>query len=264
MKFKDFDKFMRQFECLSMEAPFRNWIVLHVDGDNFHRWTKKQNLERPFDSRLREYLDEISYRIMMDMNGIFTLHQSDEMSVLLSNTSDYLGRSIPKLISKSVAIATSVGTLLTGVETKFATRVFTLPTLDSVIDYYRWRLADAVRNSLNMCVYWTLRDRDEVSGKVAARIMDGKNIAWKNEYLFKHGINFDALDGWMKRGHMLYWIRVENTILNSYTEKFENVERRELIIESPHKDERVVFTGFLRDYIENYRYQRPRLVIQSD
>ena len=253
MKLREFDVFMRQFESSSVIVPIRNWIVLHVDGDNFHRWTKEQELVRPFDKTLRQLFDKISERIMVDMGGILTLHQSDEMSILIPNTSDYLKRSVPKLVSKSVALATTTATNLMGVETLFATRVFTLPTVDSVIDYYRWRLADAVRNSLNMCVYWTLRDVDGVSGKVAASTMNGKDVGWKNEYLFERGINFDELEDWKKRGHLLYWITNKAIVMNVHTEKPEEVVRRKLIVTFSPKDERVEFVEFLKKYIVEYQ-----------
>jgi tRNA(His) guanylyltransferase len=250
MKLLDFDRLMRNFECASMTVPFRNWIVLHVDGDNFHKWTAEQKLERPFDVRLRDTFDEIAAHIMSNMEGVFAMHQSDEISVLIPCWSNYLKREVPKLISKSVALASSRMTMLSYVETMFATHIYALPTIESVLDYYRWRFEDALRNSLNMCVYWALRDIDGLSGNQAAGMMHQKSILWKNEYLFRNGINFSKVDGWAKRGRILYWAYEKMDAVNRATGEPTEVERRNLVIGVPICV-RENYIGFLREYVND-------------
>ena len=251
MRFKDFEQKMREFECQTMKVPPDNWIVLHVDGDNFHIWTVEQNIERPFSFEFRKMMNGISGYLMSNMNGLFSYNQSDEMSILLHNKTDYFNRSVPKLISKSVALASARATFINEAETKFATHLYALPTVATVIDYYRWRLSDAVRNSLNMAVYWTLRDVDNLSPAVATKQMEHKTIAWKNEYLFSKGINFNDLEEWKRRGNMFYWKEEERKGYNIQKQEEVMVSRRVLIEASPPRDERVAFVKFLTDYINN-------------
>jgi tRNA(His) guanylyltransferase len=73
-----------------------------------------------------------------------------------------------------------------------------------VIDYFRWRQADSHRNALNAHCYWVLRKNGASKGEATATVA-GRSIAEKNELLFSHGINFDSLPAWHKRGVALWW-----------------------------------------------------------
>ena len=225
MKFKEYEKKMRTFEYGNTMVPPDNWIILHIDGDNFHKWTKEMDLETPYDKGLHTIFEYLTNKLMIEMNGIFSYHQSDEINILLMNNTDYLKRSVPKLVSKSVAITSADTTIISNRETKFATRVFALPNIENVVDYYRWRLADALRNSLNSAVYWALRD-EGLSGKRATSAMNRKDKTWKHEYLFSQGINFNDLDPAQKRGYMTFVTRERRTAINRQTGNAEPYTRR--------------------------------------
>ncbi|WP_223280165.1 hypothetical protein [Nostoc sp. PA-18-2419] len=72
------------------------------------------------------------------------------------------------------------------------------------MNYFRWRHEDAHRNALNAHCYWCLR-RDRQNPTQATSMMKGLSVADKNEMLFQHGINFNQLPNWQKRGVGLYW-----------------------------------------------------------
>lgn len=69
--------------------------------------------------------------------------------------------------------------------------------------FTRWRNEDAHRNALNSHGYWCLR-RDGKEADQAATIMEGLSVAEKNELLWQHGINFNDLPNWQKRGVGIY------------------------------------------------------------
>jgi tRNA(His) 5'-end guanylyltransferase len=54
------------------------------------------------------------------------------------------------------------------------------------------------------------------------------SISAKNEYLFQHGINFNELPAWQKRGSGVYWQTLEKTGFNPKTCENIKTQRREL------------------------------------
>jgi len=73
-----------------------------------------------------------------------------------------------------------------------------------VIDYFRWRQADATRCALNGWCYWTLRKAGQTVREATAALTS-QSVGDKNELLFQHGINFNNLPAWQRRGTGLYW-----------------------------------------------------------
>ncbi len=89
------------------------------------------------------------------------------------------------------------------------------PAFDLVIDYFRWRSEDAHRNALNSHCYWCLRKDDESVAEATAAVK-GLTTAEKNELLFQHGINYNDLPRWQKRGSGLYWEEYEREAESHY------------------------------------------------
>ena len=54
------------------------------------------------------------------------------------------------------------------------------------------------------------------------------SISAKNEYLFQHGINFNELPAWQKRGSGVYWQTLEKIGFNPRTGENVKTQRREL------------------------------------
>ena len=50
-------------------------------------------------------------------------------------------------------------------------------------------------------------------------MLDGQSVAFKNELLFQHGINFNELPTWQRRGVGLYWEEYEKQGYNPIQEK---------------------------------------------
>ncbi len=85
-----------------------------------------------------------------------------------------------------------------------------------MIDYFRWRNEDAHRNALSAHCYRLLRKTGEMPGAASDALLR-LSTANKNELLFQHGVNFNDLPAWQKRGVGLYWEDYEKERHNPVT-----------------------------------------------
>jgi tRNA(His) 5'-end guanylyltransferase len=85
---------------------------------------------------------------------------------------------------------------------------------------------------------WTLRKSGCSVGQATKRL-EGQSTAFKNEWLFQHGINFNELPAWQRRGTGLYWERYEKEGFNPVTKQTITAGRRCVKIdrELPMKEE---------------------------
>src|SRR5262249_37445699 len=72
-----------------------------------------------------------------------------------------------------------------------------------VVDYFRWRQADAARCALNGWCYWTLRKAGQGIAEATASLQN-KGVDAKHELLFQAGVNFNDLPLWQRRGTGLH------------------------------------------------------------
>lgn len=130
---------------------------------------------------------------------IYAYTESDEISLLFAPEETTFGRKVRKYNSILAGEASAAFSLQLGRAAAFDCRTIPLPTAERVQDYYLWRQEDAHRNSLNSHCYWMLR-KEGMSAAEATETLRGKGVAFKNELLFSHGINYDKLPAWQKRG----------------------------------------------------------------
>ncbi|MFD1045043.1 tRNA 5'-guanylyltransferase, partial [Kibdelosporangium lantanae] len=83
-------------------------------------------------------------------------------------------------------------------------RVWMGSTSTDVIDYFLGRQSDAHRSALNGWCYWTLRKAGQ-SREQATKALEGANASAKNELLYRHGVNFNEVPTWQRRGVGLWW-----------------------------------------------------------
>jgi len=122
-----------------------------------------------------------------------------------------------------------------------------LPTIDFVIDYFRWRNEDAHRNALNAHCYWCLR-KDGKDVEEATSALVGLSVPDKNELLFQHGINFNDLPLWQKRGVGVCWEQYDKQAENPITGEKVVARRRRLRreLDLPMKD---AYSDFMRKVV---------------
>ena len=233
MNFDELDQKMRIYErSLDQIILPEIYLVARIDGRNFTRLTKDIcKFEAPFDQRFRDYMIA-TVRHLMDCGFriVYGYTESDEISLLFHRDETTFGRKVRKFTSILAGEASAVFTHAIGSVATFDCRMIPLPTLENVQDYFSWRQEDAHRNGLNAHCYWILRKLG-VSATDATNQLEGKSVSYKNELLFSHGINFDKLPSWQKRGVGIYWESYEKTGYNPITELPETAQRRRLKID---------------------------------
>ncbi len=234
MDFDTLDRQMRGFEqSLDRKMLEGIYIVARLDGHGFTRLTKKEwNLEKPFDVRFRDAMIN-TLRHLMDCGFriIYGYTQSDEISLLFHIDDSTFGRKERKLISILAAEASVTFSEQIGRHAVFDCRLVPLPNADYVVDYFRWRQEDSHRNSLNSHCYWLLRN-EGLSAANAQKQIAGLSNGDKNELLFSHGINYNNLPLWQRRGVGMYLRDEEKTGYNPKTREHIKFVRRTLYLEN--------------------------------
>jgi tRNA(His) 5'-end guanylyltransferase len=178
-----FEKQMRSLEYFhSLRLLPGAWVIIRVDGRGFSRFTESR-FDKPFDLEFHRMMVQTTSALLEGLHGIYAYTESDEISVLFAPNWDLFDRSLEKVVSISASIASSTFTHAYGNAANFDSRVWLGVNKLQVVDYFRWRQADATRCALNGWCYWTLRKADE-SARKATAMLDGQSVAFKNELLF--------------------------------------------------------------------------------
>lgn len=228
MDFDALDQKMRAFEAAQDRAvPTGTFIVARMDGRGFTKLTKDtHSFEKPFDPRFRDFMAETAKQLMdCGFQAIYGYTQSDEISILIHPQDQSFGRKTRKLISVLAGEASARFSVLLGAPAAFDARLSELPELADVLDYFRWRMEDAHRNSLNAHCYWLLR-KNGLTARAATREIEGISVKAKIEKLAAGGVDFDAIPVWQKRGLGLAWENYEKSGLNPKTGETLSVRRR--------------------------------------
>jgi tRNA(His) 5'-end guanylyltransferase len=179
------------------------WTVVRVDGRSFSRFTA-QRYAQPFDEAFHDAMTRTATAILQDLHGIYAYTESDEISVLFGPRWEMFSREVEKIVSLSAAVASATFTHIVGTPAVFDSRIWVGVDKEQVIDYFRWRQEDAARNALSAWCYWTLRKAGKRDVEATSEL-HRRSVAWKNELLFQHGINFNDLPLWQRRGTAVYF-----------------------------------------------------------
>lgn len=208
MRPDEFEDRMRALEVFhSLRLLPGAWVILRLDGRSFSRFTETR-FEKPFDGRFHDGMVQTAQAVLEDLQGLYAYTESDEISVLFPRAWDHFDRELEKAISLSASIASAALTLAFGTRVHFDSRAILAAEDEQVVDYFRWRQADASRCALNGWTYWTLRKQGQGVAQATAAL-EGKSVADKHELLFQAGTNFNDLPLWQRRGTGLYWERYE-------------------------------------------------------
>lgn len=249
MKFDELDAKMRVFETAHDVCVLPGmYMVARLDGRSFSRLTKETHpFIAPFDERFRDHMVETVCHLMScGFNVLYGYTESDEISLLFSLNEETFSRKHRKYNSILASEAASTFSLLLGTRAAFDCRICELPNREFVIDYFRWRAADACRNALNAHCYWRLRENGMTAQKAAHRL-DGMSTTDKKELLFTNGIQFSELPTWQKHGIGIYWIREDKEGHNPDTGKATITQRRRMYVDMdlPIQEEYSIFLNAL-------------------
>ncbi len=234
MKFEELEARLRIFETTHDQCvlPGIN-IVARLDGRGFTHLTRDvHHFKTPYDLHFRDMM-VATMKYLVAESGfqiIYGYTQSDEISLLLHPAETLFGRKLRKYNSILAGACSAKFSLLLNDFAGFDCRISQLPKIDDVVDYFRWRSEDAHRNALNGHCYWVLRKEGQ-SAQVATQKLAGLSIAGKNEFLFQHGINFNDLPNWQKRGIGIYWEEYEKQGWNPKTQIQMVAQRRRLAVD---------------------------------
>jgi tRNA(His) 5'-end guanylyltransferase len=187
----------------TLTAPAGMWMVVRVDGRGFSRFTEER-FDKPFDARFSRLMVETAQALLTEFGARYAYTESDEISVVLDPRHGMFGRGVEKVVSISAGVASAAFTHAAGEPAHFDSRIWIGAGTDDVVDYVSWRQADATRCALNGWCYWTLREAG-ATRQEATKLLEGTTTSDKNELLFRHGINFDDLPTWQRRGVGLWW-----------------------------------------------------------
>jgi tRNA(His) 5'-end guanylyltransferase len=240
------DRMKRHENVYRFLLPKRTYTILRV-GRAFHTWTK--GLAKPYDKQFMDCMNAAARALCEQISGAqFAYIQSDEISLLAVDfldikTEPWFDGVIQKWVSVGASIATTAFNLQVGYYQKLAlrdsfgegwlvtsardtsllggkklmnamfdARVFTIPDLVEVENYYVWRQQDAERNSVTMLAQ-AYASHKQLHGKNRAaqhEIIQAAGDNWaKHPASFKHGRIIRKIDS-VTIGNT-NWVIDENT-----------------------------------------------------
>lgn len=207
---------MKQYEAVSQTYLMRRTpVIIRLDGVAFHTFTK--NFDKPLDEVLGTAMKGTTLYLVNNIQGcVLGYTQSDEISLVLQDykkldTDAWFGYNVQKLVSVSAKMATSqfnrlfnrfVAFLPVGTSDRyreaimenvgFDSRCFNLP-FEEVNNYLIDRQQDAERNSINLLAqqYYSQKELNGI-----------KSNALQNKLFTEHGINWNDLPDYQKRGFL--------------------------------------------------------------
>ena len=245
--YSEFDKKMKKKELYSeIRAPENSYLVVRVDGKNFHKVT--DTFQKPFDNDLHLAMCRIAHSLLKGLQGIYAYTQSDEVSVLLPRDWKLFDRRVEKINSISASIATCnfIQELEINYPIEFDSRVLVLPTVEDVVDYFSWRQADCTRCCANVYAYWTLRTAEKMNAQAATKYLKNMGFSKINDLLHSHGINFNDIENRWKRGTGYKYMTVRKKGFNPKTKEKTTYFRKNVI-----RDDQLPMRQDYRRYINN-------------
>ena len=230
MSFDGLGTRMKKYESITKQFLIpKMYNIIRLDGKAFHTFTR--GLERPFCDKLKNTFEQSLLTTHKELHGsILGYHQSDEISILFTDigkneTQLVFDGNIQKIISTTCSCLTAefisnyyknFGQLRIA---NFDARVFQLPNESEVINYFRWRQQDAVRNSVS----------SQAQSMYSHKELHTKCQKVQLDMILEKGLNWNDLDYWKKRGSFSYkneiidldlrgeigWNNIQNCIQNS-------------------------------------------------
>lgn len=133
--------------------PRRTNIIVRIDGKAFHTYTRRLKI---FDEKFSEAMKQTASVLHSEIQGTKLVYtQSDEISLWITDydqlhTDAPFNGNLQKICSVSASIATSA--FNNQIENLpriavFDSRVFIIPELEEVANYFLWRYRDCEKNS---------------------------------------------------------------------------------------------------------------------
>lgn len=206
---------MKGYENIERKFLYRRTpVIMRLDGKAFHTFTK--GCKKPFDNTIIKTMQDTTEFLMKNIQGAKIGYvQSDEISILITDydsleTDAWYGYNVQKMCSVSASMASVNFTLAyhdkvhDGLNIDdykypsvkmayFDSRVNNYPK-EEVINYFRWRYQDWVRNSIQMLAQSNYSQK-ELNGisckKLITKMETEKEIFWDRlDPVYKNGTLF--------------------------------------------------------------------------
>ncbi len=198
---------MKQYEAVTrFTLPRRTYTIVRVDGRSFHTFLR--HASKPWDEDVVWSMIETTKELCRALDGaVLGYTQSDEISVVLQDfenngTQPWFGGVVQKMASIAASTATSAFTAEYGRRTDpgdwpspalFDARVFTIPDVVEVANYFVWRQRDCTRNSI-LALAQSLYSHKQLHGldtrELVVKMRDEKGVDWEKDVSLhlRHGI----------------------------------------------------------------------------
>ncbi|XP_029369005.1 putative tRNA(His) guanylyltransferase [Echeneis naucrates] len=242
-------EYVRNFE--TDDTCLRNcYIVVRLDGRNFHRFAEQHKFTKPNDNRALGLMSRSARSVMEELEDIVIAYgQSDEFSFVFKRSSTWFKRRASKLMTH-VASQFSSSYVFYWKEffldqpilypPSFDGRVILYPSNRNLRDYLSWRQADCHINNLYNTVFWTLVQRGGMTTAQAEDRLKGTLAADKNEILFSEfDINYNNESDLHRKGTTLIWEKRDETVIKrmkSPDEEEKHVIRSRRRVQAHHCD----------------------------
>ncbi|XP_055744147.1 probable tRNA(His) guanylyltransferase [Salvelinus fontinalis] len=220
-------EYVRNFE--TDDTCLKNcYIVVRLDGRNFHKFAEQHNFLKPNDDRALGLMTCSARSVMEDLDDIIISYgQSDEFSFVFKRTSNWFKRRASKLMTHVASQFSSsyvfywrnyFGDQPLLYPPGFDGRVVLYPSNRNLRDYLSWRQADCHVNNLYNTVFWTLVQKGGLTTTQAEDRLKGTLAADKNEIMFSEfNINYNKEPLVHRKGTALIWEKLEETVTKSVT-----------------------------------------------
>jgi tRNA(His) guanylyltransferase len=186
----------------------RTPVIIRLDGKAFHTFTR--GCDRPFDLWLMNAMSATTKALMENIQGAKMAYtQSDEINILVTDfdkltTDAWFDYNVQKMCSVAASMATAhFNSAYQKGLAYFDARVFNIPN-DEVVNLFRWRYQDWVRNSIQM---------------VGRSLFSHKELHQKNQNQIKEmceakGVRWEDLPPISKNGTLMYMKYPEGLVID--------------------------------------------------
>ena len=92
-------EYVKQYEQ-DDRLPLNNWVVVRIDGQSFHRFSKVHNFIKPNDVNALNLMNRCAMEVMKDFCEIFVAYgESDEFSFVFDRKFQIYNRRCSKILS---------------------------------------------------------------------------------------------------------------------------------------------------------------------
>jgi tRNA(His) 5'-end guanylyltransferase len=211
-------------------VPGDGWPIVRVDGPSLAS-IRATRFGQPFDVRFSDLMRTTAAAMLEQLGGVLGYTEGDEISILLRRGGDDPTRLVRAICATAVHVADAAFVATAGRPVHFVGRLWFAPTVDDVLAYFAWRQSDAARTALDGWCHWTLRTNGNTPTQ-ATRRLRGARVSDKNELLLGHGIEFNAVPAWQRRGVLLGWEPIDHTAPTVPSAAMLPTARRRIVVDA--------------------------------